>query len=123
MNRIWKTIRGYIFWTYERGTLHYDIMVSVILLFIFVTPYYVDFKDKPAERTPHQTGVVVIPEGNGFVYQIRADAVHATDDAGIRAELVRIVEPISGEVELLRWEPQRDRAGRVTTYKAWVQRR
>jgi hypothetical protein len=123
MNRIWKTIRGYIFWTYERGTLHYDIMVSVILLFIFVTPYYVDFKDKPAERTPHQTGVVVIPEGKGFVYQIRADAVHATDDAGIRAELVRIVEPISGEVELLRWEPQRDRAGRVTTYKAWVQRR
>ena len=27
MNAIWRTIRGYILWQYERGTLHYDIMV------------------------------------------------------------------------------------------------
>ena len=123
MSRIWKTIRGYIFWTYERGSFHYDVMVTVILLFIFVTPYYVDFKDKPAPRAPHPSGIVVIPEGQGLVYQVRADAIRAADDAGIRAELVRIVEPISGEVELLRYEPQRDGAGRVYAYKAWIHRR
>ena len=34
MNAIWRTIRGYILWQYERGTLHYDIMVTLILIFI-----------------------------------------------------------------------------------------
>ena len=38
MGAIWRTIRGYILWSYERGSLHYDIMVTLILLFIFVSP-------------------------------------------------------------------------------------
>ena len=31
MNAIWRTIRGYVLWQYERGTLHYDIMVTLII--------------------------------------------------------------------------------------------
>ena len=38
MNAIWRTIRGYVMWQYERGTLHYDIMVTLILIFIFLSP-------------------------------------------------------------------------------------
>ena len=34
MNSIWRTIRGYILWSYERGSLHYDVMVTLILLFV-----------------------------------------------------------------------------------------
>ena len=76
MGAIWRTIRGYILWSYERGSLHYDIMVTLILLFIFVSPRFINFKDKPVERNPHLTGVVVIPsEKGGFVYQIQASAV------------------------------------------------
>src|ERR1700684_4166904 len=77
MGAIWRTIRGYILWSYERGSLHYDIMVTLILLFIFVTPHYVNFKDKPVERNPHLTGVAVIPDAQGgFIYQIQASAVN-----------------------------------------------
>ena len=61
MGAIWRTIRGYILWSYERGSLHYDIMVTLILLFIFVSPHFINFKDKPVERNPHLTGVVVFP--------------------------------------------------------------
>jgi len=61
MGAIWRTIRGYILWSYERGSLHYDIMVTLILLFIFVSPHFLNYKDKPVERIPHLTGVVVIP--------------------------------------------------------------
>jgi hypothetical protein len=39
MGAIWRTIRGYILWSYERGSLHYDIMVTLILLFVFVSPH------------------------------------------------------------------------------------
>src|SRR6202142_1361361 len=77
MGAIWPTIRGYILWSYERGSLHYDIMVTLILLFVFVSPRFITFKDKPVERNPHLTGVVVIPgEKGGFVYQIQASAVN-----------------------------------------------
>lgn len=122
MARLWQTIRGYIWWTNERGSLPYDVMVTVILAFIFITPYYVNFKDKPVERTPHQTGVVVYPDGQRLVYQIDKDAVSGKDDAAIQSDLLRVIEPIAGEVEVDRYEAVRDAHGNVTAYKVWVSR-
>ena len=55
MNAIWRTIRGYILWQYERGTLHYDIMVTLILIFIIFSPRVINFNDKPIGRSPHPT--------------------------------------------------------------------
>ena len=40
---IGKTIGGYVWWTYPRGSLHYDIMVTLILAIIFLAPRWVDF--------------------------------------------------------------------------------
>lgn len=123
MGRIWKTIRGYILWTYERGSVHYDVMVTLILLFVFLSPYWVNFKDKPVERTPHQTGVVVVPDGRGgFIYQVDAAAVGGRDDAAIRDDLLRVIEPISGEVEIASYEVVRDSKGQVIAYRVRVVR-
>ncbi|HWR36061.1 MAG TPA: hypothetical protein VN622_09360 [Clostridia bacterium] len=123
MTHAWKTIRGYIWWTHPRGNLHYDIMVTLILVFIFVTPLFVNFKDKPAERTPHPTGVVVLPDGkDGFIYRVDAAAVHGTSDDAIRQGLISVIEPIAGEVKLLRYEAVQDLQGRVIAYRVWVRR-
>lgn len=48
-----KTIKGYIWWTYERGSFHYDVMVTIILLFIFLAPHLIDFRDKPPALNAH----------------------------------------------------------------------
>ncbi|HZQ68227.1 MAG TPA: hypothetical protein VFA68_06890 [Terriglobales bacterium] len=123
MNAIWRTIRGYILWSYERGTIQYDIMVTLILIFVFFSPYWINFKDKPVEHIPHRTEVVVAPDGHGgFVYDIEGAAVSGHDDAQVRAELLRIIEPISGEVSISKVDTVRDRAGRILQYKVWVQR-
>ena len=123
MNAIWRTIRGYILWSYERGTIHYDIMVTLILIFVFLSPYWINFKDKPVERNPHRTGVAVLPDGKGgLIYQIDARAIQAKNEAAIRTELFSIIEPISGEVSILKYEAERDRSGRILAYKVWVQR-
>lgn len=120
---VWKTIRGYIWWTHPRGNLHYDIMVTAILLFIFVTPLFVNFKDKPAERTPHPTGVQVLPDKEGaFIYRVEAAAVKGTTDAEIRADLRSVIEPIAGEVKIVRYEPIQDVKGHMVAYKVWVRR-
>ena len=123
MGAIWRTIRGYILWSYERGSLHYDIMVTLILLFVFVSPHYINFKDKPVERNPHLTGVVVIPgEKGGFIYQIQASAVNAAPGGDIRRQLEQIIEPISGAVSITRYETLKDGLGRPLSYKVWVEK-
>ena len=123
MNPVWRTIKGFIFWSYERGTVQYDVMVTLILIFVFLSPMLINFNDRPVERNPNATGVVVYPDGKGeFIYQVEARAVDANDDTGVRLALLRVIEPISGSVSISRYEAVHDQKGRVTAYKVWVQR-
>jgi hypothetical protein len=122
MGAMWRTIRGYILWSYERGSVHFDIMVTLILLFIFISPHYINYKDKPVERNPHPIPVVVIPDvQGGFVYQIPASAVNAKAGADVRQQLVKIIEPISGAVNVSRYETVKDASGHPLSYKVWVE--
>jgi hypothetical protein len=123
MGAVWRTIRGYILWSYERGSLHYDVMVTLILLFVFLSPRFINYKDKPVERNPHPTGLVLIPdEKGGFIYQIPASAVNTAAGRDVREQLQRIIEPISGEVTVSRYEEVRDASGHTQSYKVWVEK-
>lgn len=123
MNAAWRTIRDYILWSYERGTIQYDVMVTLILIFVFFSPFWINFKDKPVERNPVSAGVTINSDGQGgFIYQIEGKAISGQEDGAVRAELLKIIEPISGEVNITKVEPVRDRVGRILTYKVWVQK-
>ena len=39
-----KTLKSYFYWTYPRGSFHYDVMVSLILVFIFAAPHFMFFE-------------------------------------------------------------------------------
>src|ERR1700691_3885131 len=98
MAGIWRTLRSYILWSHERGTIQYDVMVTLILLFVFFSPQVINFKDKPVDHNPHRTGVVVVPdEQGGLIYQVEGSAVTGTDSSAIRSQLLQVIEPISGE--------------------------
>ena len=123
MGAIWRTIRGYIFWSYERGSLHYDIMVTLILLFVFLSPRFLNYKDKPVERIPHLTGVVVISGDKGeFIYQIQASEVNTANGGDVQRQLEQIIEPISGAVSITRSETVKDAAGHLQSYKVWAKK-
>lgn len=123
MNAIGRTIRDFILWSYERGTVQYDVMVTLILLFIFLAPYRINFKDKPVQHNPNAAGVTINSDGQGgFIYQIEGSAVSAQDDGAVKVELLKIIEPISGEVTITKVVPLKDGVGHVLTYKVWVQK-
>lgn len=123
MQHIWKTIRGYIWWTADRGSLHYDVMVSLILLFVFVAPRYINFKDKPTERNPHPIGVVVNSDGQGgLFYQVDATAVGEKTGDALDDALLKIIEPISGEVKIVDKKQLKDHTGKVIAYQVRAQR-
>ncbi len=124
-----KVLRGYLFWTYERGSFHYDVMVTLILLFLFLSPRLIDFKDRPVETVALHASEVLVKEagdrdGNSrFLYQVRSDDMGgAKTDEQKRAAMLRVIEPISGEVTLERYEEVKDAAGKVIAYNAWVVR-
>jgi hypothetical protein len=124
MNGIWGTIRSYILWQHERGTLHYDIMVTLILIFVFFSPRVINFNDKPVPRDPHLTDVVVTSDAQGgLFYQISATAITPGDDQSVRNQLLRVIQPISGEVAIVSYEAVTDGKGQTQSYRVWVKRK
>ncbi len=124
-----RLLRNYIFWTYERGSFHYDVMVTLILLFLFVSPRFIDFKDKPVTTVPLQHSEVLVKAQGGssnearFVYEIRVDDLHgAKTDTEIKAAILNIVEPMAGDVTLQKYTPVLDTKGHVVAYDATVLR-
>ena len=103
-------------------------MVTLILIFVLFSPHWINFNDKPVERNPHRSEVVITPDGQGgLIYQVAGAAIRtpetaSPDDRQLRADLLRVIEPISGEVSISKVEAVRDQAGRVLTYKVWVQK-
>jgi len=123
MNAIWRTIRGYILWQYERGTLHYDIMVTLILIFVIFSPRVINFNDKPIPRNPHPTEVVVTADAEGrLFFQVAASAISPGDDPSVREQLLRIIEPISGAVSIVSYEAVSDQKGKLQGYKVLAKR-
>jgi hypothetical protein len=126
---MFKLIRSYIFWAYERGSFHYDVMVTAILVFMFVSPHFINYNDKPVETVALHASEVLVKEAGSsgqvsrFMYQIRSDDMGAAaTDAERKAAILRVIEPISGEVSIDRYEPVRDAQGKTVAYNAWVSR-
>jgi len=120
---IGQTLKGYFWWTYPRGSVPYDVMVTLILAFIFLAPIWINFRDKPQLRPPHQSEVVMQQEGDGFVCTVDASVVvNASNDAEVRESLLRVIEPLAGEVTIDRYAPVLGSNHTITAYKVWAHR-
>jgi hypothetical protein len=124
-----KLLRSYLFWTYDRGSFHYDIMVTLILLFLFLSPRFIDFADRPVKAIPLQHSQVLVKSQGTlnhearFTYEIRVDDLHgAKTDPEIKAAILNIVEPIAGDVTLEKYVPVVDTKGHLVAYEATILR-
>jgi hypothetical protein len=128
-----KILNSYFWWSYERGSFHYDVMVTLILVFLFVSPHFIDYNDRPVETVALHSSEVLVKEAgqsNGsarFIYQIRADMPGGPQpgqsDDERRTAILRVIEPISGEVTLDHYDTVYDSSGKkVVAYNAVVVR-
>lgn len=122
-------VKRYIFWTYERGSFHYDVMVTAILLFIFVSPHLIDFGDRPvqAEHVKGHDILVQASAGNVLVYQVSVKELKAIDGAAagempLTEQLTSSIQPIAGPVVLDHYEPLRDANGKIEAYRVTAHR-
>lgn len=126
-----KTLKSYIWWTHPRGSLHYDIMVTLILLFIFVTPHLWDYGDKPPQNVGAALPMQIVGDGaRGLIVTVKAESVLApdgkplpfgADEKTTRKALKKALEPVTGdEFFLTHWESISGADGNLTGWKAWV---
>ena len=123
------TLRNYIFWAYERGSLQYDVMVTLILLFLFISPHLIDFHDRPIPEVPARASEVLVRdagqagEGRRFVYEIRADDLESAHTEAERTERIyRIVHNIADDAQIGSVKPVLDPHKRIVAYDVEVRR-
>jgi hypothetical protein len=119
-----QTLRSYLFWTYPRGSFHYDVMVTLILVFLFVSPRLINYRDRPQETLTSTKDILVRANGpDAWIYQIGADQLADTsNDAKLQAELQQRIQAISGNVQIDRYREEKDASGHVTQYRVWAHR-
>jgi hypothetical protein len=123
MNRI---LKSYFYWTYPRGCFHYDVMVTLILAFIFITPHLWDYGDKPSSTAISHAPIQMTGDGNyGVIVTVQASDVsldlHTTaPDREVRRALRKAIEPVTGDaVSVVRWETITDLNGKPA-WKVWA---
>ena len=124
-----RFLRSYLFWTYERGSFHYDVMVTLILLFLFISPHLIDFHDRPIPEVPKRSSEVLVRDadtlnmGHRFVYEIRADDLGgAHTDAEREDRISRIVHNIAADSAIGGIKPVVDPRKRIVAYDVDVRR-
>ncbi|MFZ0746304.1 MAG: hypothetical protein WAM85_17985 [Terracidiphilus sp.] len=121
-----KILKSYFYWTYPRGNVHYDVMVTLILLFIFITPHLWDYGDKPSRAAGPLHPIQVIGDGaHGVIVSVQATDVNIAPDATnneVKKALRKAIEPVTGDaVAVVHWETAKDAQGNLI-WRIWARR-
>ena len=120
-----QILKSYFYWTYSRGSFHYDIMVTLILAFIFITPHLWDFGAKPSSMAVSSHPLQVVPNGRGVIITVQASDVSIPDGASyreVKKALRKAIEPVTGDdVFVEYWETGTDAQGHPV-WKVWAHR-
>lgn len=121
-----RLLKSYFFWTYSRGSLHYDVMVSLILAFIFITPHVWDFGDQPPSKAGPAYPIRVVGDDNhGLILTVDPQNVSVQVDTPasvhtVRQALRKAIEPVTGDAVFVeRWQTETDTDGRIM-WKVWA---
>jgi hypothetical protein len=103
----------FIFWDYPRGGWQYDLMVGLILAFIFLTPREI-FRDQPKPAS-----VVMLPEQGGGAFLIETRLLDGVAPADRSAKATQLVNGrYKTHVTIVRVEPIMDAEDEIIGYTA-----
>ena len=120
-----QILKSYFYWTYKRGSFHYDVMVTLILLFIFVTPQLWDYGAKPPLAAGPVHPLQVVASGRGVIVTVAAADVNipaGASDNQVKKALRQAIEPVTGDAVFVeKWETVKDAQGN-RAWKVWAHR-
>lgn len=109
-----RTLQRLFFWEFKRTSWQWDVIVTLILAFIFLTPRDV-FRDQPRAAS-----IQMLPAQQGFLIEPKLlSGVPEPDQPRKAAELVN--QRFKTHTTILRVEPVRDASeGEITGYMAYT---
>ncbi len=115
----WGGVRRFILWDYARATWQYDLMVALILAFIFLTPRDF-FRDQP--RIPRASSVARLPANHGGdVYWIEPQLLEGVAPDRLTAKAGEILATYTGKKQnVTRLEPIYTSEEEITGYMAFA---
>lgn len=121
-----QILKSYFYWEYPRGCVHYDILVTLILLFIFVTPHLWDFGARPTPISRLTHPIQVTGYGTqGLVVTVAASDVNIPANASdrvVKDTLRKAIEPVAGDAVFVeRWKTVTDAQGDLA-WQVWAHR-
>ena len=113
----WDAIKRFVLWDYERGGWQYDVMVALILAFVFLTPREW-FRDRP--RVPRASRIAALPAERGaLIFWIEAELLAAVPEQQRIAKAEELLRFQTGEkLSLVRLEPVLDSEEEIRGYVA-----
>lgn len=124
-SRITEIVKSYFYWSYSRGSFHYDVFVTLILAFIFVTPHLWDYGAKPPLKAGPPHPVEVVGDGRFVIVTVQAADVQlpaGASDGEVKSALRQAIEPVMGDsVFVQKWQTDTDAQGHVV-WKIWAHR-
>ena len=82
-------LKRFILWDYPRASWQYDVIVTVILAFIFLTPRDW-FRDQP--RIPHASSISIMPSGNRGAFFVDAQLLAGIPENQRASKLSEILQ-------------------------------
>ncbi len=114
-------LKRFILWDYSRATWQYDLMVGIILAFIFLTPR-AWFRDQP--RIPTARSIAPVPgEHGGSLFFVNPELLAGVPEGQHAAKLTQLLHSQTGNPKLTvnRVEPVLDSEGKLQGYMAFGQ--
>jgi hypothetical protein len=109
--------KRFILWDYPRASWQYDVIVGIILAFIFLTPRSW-FRDQP--RTPQASQVALLGHGND-VFWVEPELLAGVPEDQRLVKLASILKSRTGKVRTVtRVEPILDSEGAIEGYMAFA---
>ena len=94
-----RGVRRSVLWDYPRATWQYDVMVAVILGFVFLTPRNW-FRDQP--RIPHSSNIAMLPSEHGSnVFWVEPELLDEVPEAQRTLRLGEILSVRTGKKQVV----------------------
>jgi len=108
-------MKRFLLWSFERGSIQYDLICVVILAFIFITPPGI-FNDRPDfMRIPVDQAIRQTSDDDGHtVFTVKVNTEQAAVD--------RLQTMLGKPVTISRAEPVYDATVALVAYSIWVER-
>jgi hypothetical protein len=108
-------MKRFLLWSFERGSVQYDVICIVILAFIFLTPTSA-FNDRPEfMRIPDDQTIRQTSDDDGHtVYTIKVNTQQGAID--------RLQNLLGKPVTISRSVPVYDTTGALVAYSFWIEK-